>query len=88
MNEVIQIEQDIIHAINVFEFLELLKSVSNLVNDGLIKTKYEYTELMKKLEAAREEQAKQAQIAQQAQTMRNMATANKEGATANAIQQM
>lgn len=88
VNAVIQINPDIVQAINVYEFLELLKSVSNLVNDGLIKTKYEYQEIIKQLEQARAKQAQQAQIAQQSQTMKNMATANKEGATANAIQQM
>ena len=86
LNAIIQINPEIIHAINCYEFLELLKSVSNLVNDNLIKSKYAYEEL---LAAIKEEQKKQMQItaqAQQAKTMKDMATAGKEGVLANAAQ--
>ena len=48
LNAIIQINPDIAYAINAYEFLELLKSVSNLVNDKLIKTKYEYDTLLEK----------------------------------------
>lgn len=88
INAVLQIKPELAYAINAYEFLELLKSVSNLVNDGLIKTKFEYDNLVKEMQKAQAEQAQQAQLAQQAQTMKDMATANREGATANAtIQQ-
>ena len=86
LQAILQIQPELIHAINAYEFLELLKDVSNLVNDNLIKSKYAYEELLAKMQ---EEQARQAQIAQQAQqaqTMKDFATASKEGAIANATQ--
>ena len=58
--------------------MELLKSVSNLVNDKLIKTKYEYDTLLEKMEEVKAQQAQQAQMAQQAAMVKDMATAQKE----------
>lgn len=82
MNAILQINPDIVHAINCYEFLELLKSVSNLVNDNLIKSKYAYEELLKTIKKEQQKQLQLAQQAQQAQTMKDMATAGKEAATA------
>ncbi len=78
LNAIIQINPDIAYAINAYEFLELLKSVSNLVNDKLIKTKYEYDTLLEKMEEVKAQQAQQAQMAQQAAMVKDMATAQKE----------
>ena len=86
LQAILQIQPELIHAINAYEFLELLKDVSNLVNDNLIKSKYAYEELLAKMQEEQARQAQMAEQAQQAQTMKDMATANKEGAIANATQ--
>ena len=84
LQAVIQIKPEIVHAINAYEFLELLKSVSNLVNDKLIKTKYEYEELLKVMEEEAKAQQEQQALLQQSQVAKNMASAGKDGAEANA----
>ncbi len=86
LQAILQIQPELIHAINAYEFLELLKDVSNLVNDNLIKSKYAYEELLAKMQEKQARQAQIAQQAQQAQTMKDFATASKEGAIANATQ--
>ena len=85
LNAVLQIKPELAHAINAYEFLELLKSVSNLVNDNLIKNKYDYEELLKAMEEAQKEQAQQQAMLQQAQMMKDGATASKDMAQANAL---
>jgi hypothetical protein len=83
LNTILQIKPELVNAINDYEFLDLLKSVSNLVNDKLIKSKYQYDEIIAKIE---EEQAKQQEMqAQMAQSeyMKNIAGAGKDMAQAN-----
>ena len=77
LSAVLQIKPELVNALNDYEFLDLLKSVSNLVNDNLVKTKTQYKEIIEKLEKAQQEQqAIQAQLAQ-SQALSNMANANK-----------
>lgn len=87
LQAVLQIKPELIHAINAYEFLELLKSVSNLVNDNLVKNKYEYEELLTKMQEEAQAQAEQQAMLQQSQAMKNLASAGKDGAIANANQQ-
>ncbi len=84
LNAVLQIKPELVQAINAYEFLDLLKSVSNLVNDNLIKNKYEYEELVKKMQEEARAQAEQQALLQQSQVAKNMASAGKDGAIANA----
>lgn len=85
LNAVIQIDHNIVYAINTYEFLELLKSVSNLVNEKLIKSKTAYEEILQKMQEAQEEKEKQAQIAQQATAMKDLASASRDDAQANVL---
>lgn len=87
LNAVLQIKPELVHAINAYEFLELLKSVSNLVNDNLIKNKYDYEELLKAMEEEQKAQAEQQALLQQSQVAKNMASAGKDGAEIYANQQ-
>ena len=87
LNAVLQIKPELVHAINAYEFLELLKSVSNLVNDNLIKNKYDYEELLKAMEEEQKAQAEQQALLQQSQVAKNMASAGKDGAQIYANQQ-
>ncbi len=82
----LQIKPELVNAINDYEFLDLLKSVSNLVNDKLIKSKYKYEEVIKELQEMQQQQAEQQALLQQSQVAKNMASAGKDGATANAMQ--
>ncbi len=81
----LQIKPELVNAVNDYEFLELLKSVSNLVNDKLIKSKYQYEEIIQQLEEAQAQQAEQQAMLSQSEAVRNMAVAGKEGAIANSI---
>ena len=83
MSAIINLKPEIVHAINAYEFLELLKSVSNLVNDKLIKNKYEYEELLKAMEAEQARRAEQEALMNQSNIAKNMASAGKDGAIAN-----
>lgn len=87
LNALLQIKPELIHAINDYEFLDLLKSVSNLVNDNLISNKYDYKELINKMQEEQQAQAEQQALLQQSQVAKNMATAGKEGAQIYANQQ-
>lgn len=83
LNAVLQIKPDLVNAINDYEFLDLLKSVSNLVNDKLTKSKYQYDEIIKNIEQSRQQEREiQAKMAE-AQYMKNLASAGKDEATAN-----
>ena len=86
LNAIIQIKPELIQAINAYEFLDLLKSVSNLVNDNLIKNKYEYEELIQKMQEEAQAQAEQQAMLQQSEAMKNMASAGKDGSIAHANQ--
>ena len=80
---ILNIRPEIVHALNDYEFLDLLKSVSNLVNDKLIKSKYDYENIIKKLEEAQAQQAEMQNLIAQSQMAKNMASAGKDGAVAN-----
>ena len=85
LSAILQIKPEIANAINAYEFLDLLKSVSNLVNDNLIKTKYEYEQILQAMEQAQQEQQEQQMALTQAQYAKDMAGANKDTAMANAM---
>lgn len=85
LSAVLQMQPVLIHAINAYEFLELLKSVSNLVNDNLIKTKTEYEELLAKMQEEAKLQQQQITMMQNSQAMKNMANASKDDAQAQAL---
>jgi len=86
LNAILQIKPELAIAINAYEFLEFLKSISSLVNDKLIKTKYEYQKLEKAMqEAQQQQQEMQAQMAQ-AQMANTLAGAKKDEAAANVQQ--
>ena len=86
LQAILKIKPEIVNAINDYEFLDLVKSVSNLVNDKLIKSKYQYEELLKAIEDAKAQQAEQQALIMQAQMMKDGATANKQNADALATQ--
>lgn len=83
LQAILQIKPELVNAINDYEFLDLLKSVSNLSNDKLTKSKYQYEEIIAMIE---EQQAAQQEVqSQMAQSeyLKNMAQANKDEAQAN-----
>lgn len=84
INAAIQIDPNLVHAINGYELLVFLKSISNLVNDKLIKSKKAYEDLLKTMEEAQKEQIKAQQAMMSAQYAKDMASAEKEGAIADA----
>ena len=86
LQAILQIKPELVNAINDYEFLDLVKSVSNLVNDKLIKSKFKYEEILKAIEDAKAQQAKQQALIMQAQMMKDGATANKQNADALATQ--
>lgn len=79
----LQIKPSLIEAINDYDLLTLLKSASNLVNEGIVKSKYKYNEIIKQIEEAQVEQAKQMQMLQGSQVAKNLASAGKDEAIAN-----
>lgn len=83
LQAVLQIKPTLIEAINDYEFLELLKNASNLVNEKLIKSKYKYKEVIKQIEEAQAQQAQQMQMLQGSQIAKNVASAGKDEAIAN-----
>ena len=83
LSAILNLKPEVAHAINGYEFLELLKSVSNLVNDKLIKNKYDFENIIKKLEEAQAQQAEMQNLIAQSQMAKNMASAGKDGAVAN-----
>lgn len=82
---ILNIKPEIAYAINAYEFLELLKSVSNLVNDNLVKTKTEYEQIIAAMEEAKAKQAQMQQALLQSQTGKNIAVMGKDEASANVI---
>ncbi len=85
LSAILNIKPELVNAINDYEFLELLKKVSNLSNDKLIKTKYDYENLLKAIQEAQQQTAEQNQAEQQSQIMKNFASARKDY---NNVQQM
>lgn len=85
LQAVLNIKPDLIYAINDYEFLELIKNASNLNNEGLVKTKNQYAELIEQIEQSRENQSQQEQALAQSQMAMNMARANRDEAQSNVI---
>lgn len=83
LSAILNLKPEVAHAINGYEFLDLLKSVSNLVNDKLIKNKHDYDNIIKKIEEAQAKQAEIQNMIAQSQMAKNMASAGKDGAIAN-----
>ena len=83
LSAILNLKPEVAHAINGYEFLDLLKSVSNLVNDKLIKNKHDYDNIIKKIEDAQAKQAEIQNMIAQSQMAKNMASAGKDGAIAN-----
>lgn len=81
----LQIKPELVNAVNDYEFLELLKSVSNLVNDKLIKSKYKYEEIINQIQQMQQQQAEQQAMINQSEVAKNIASAGKDGAIANAV---
>lgn len=84
LQAVLQLKPTLIEAINDYEFLDLLKRASNLVNENLVKSKYAYAEIIKKIEEAQAQQAQQAQMLQNSQMAKNIASAGKDFAQGEA----
>ena len=83
LSAILNLKPEVAHAINGYEFLELLKSVSNLVNGKLIKNKYDFENIIKKLEEAQAQQTEIQNLIAQSQMAKNMASAGKDGALEN-----
>ena len=81
----LKVKPDLIHAINDYEFLEIIKDAANLNNEGLVKTKTEYAEIIQQIEESRQKQAQQEQAMTQSQIGMNVARANKDEAQSYAI---
>lgn len=79
---VLQMKPEIVNAINEYEFLDLLKDVSNLVNNNLVKTKTEYKQIVDALQQAQAQQAQQQAMLTQGALERDMAGANRDNALA------
>ena len=79
---VLQMKPEIVNAINEYEFLDLLKDVSNLVNNNLVKTKTEYKQIVDALQQAQAQQAQQQAMLSQGALERDMAGANRDNALA------
>lgn len=83
---ILQIKPELVNAINDYKFLELLKSVSNLTNNNLIKSEHQYNELLKAIEEAKAKEAERQNALLQAQIMKDSATASKDMAQATAME--
>ena len=80
---VLQIKPELQAAINDYEFLDLIKNVSNLNNSNLIKTKTEYLAILAQMQEAQAQAQQQQAMAMQGAMMKDMASANKDEAQAN-----
>ena len=69
---ILQMKPEIQFAINEYEFLNLLKGVSNLENENLIKSKYEYQELIEKIKQERQRMQEMQQALQSTQMVKNL----------------
>lgn len=81
----LQMKPEIINTINEYEFLELLKKVSNLVNDNLVKSKTEYNAILKALEAAKAKQLEMQNAVDAANITKQYAAAEKDTAMAGGM---
>ncbi|MCD8378061.1 MAG: portal protein [Candidatus Gastranaerophilales bacterium] len=80
----LQIKPELVNAVNDYEFLDLVKSVSGLTNDKLIKSKYQYEEILAQMEEIQQQQAQQQAILQQVQMMKDGASISKDMAQTTA----
>ena len=81
----LQMKPEIIYTINENEFLELLKKVSNLVNDNLVKTKTEYNAILAALQEARAQQEQMQNAIDAANVTKQYASAEKDTAMAGSM---
>ena len=81
----LQMKPEIIYTINEYEFLELLKKVSNLVNDNLVKTKTEYNAILAALQEARAQQEQMQNAIDAANVTKQYASAEKDTAMAGSM---
>ncbi len=82
----LKIKPALIEAINDYEFLEMLKNASSLVNEKLVKSKYQYKEIIKKIEEAQVKQTQQIELLNSSEIAKNVASAGKDEAMTNATQ--
>lgn len=71
-SSLLQIKPEIQAAINDYEFLDLVKKVSNLTNDKLIKNKYDYEAAIEEMKKAQQQQQEQQIALMQSQMLKNM----------------
>lgn len=83
LNFIIQINPQIVYAINVYELLTFLKSVSNLTNEKFVKSESEYKTLVANLEMAQIQQNEMNNAVQDAQINEMYSKTNKNNAEAN-----
>lgn len=78
----LKIKPELQMAINDYEFIDLIKNISNLTNSKLIKTKTEYTALLEQMQEAQAQAQAQQTMINQGAMMKDVASANKDEAQA------
>lgn len=78
----LQIKPELQHAINDYEFVELVKNVSNLSNSNIIKSKREYKAILEQIQQAQAQVQAQQMMLQQGAMLKDMAGAQKDEAIA------
>jgi hypothetical protein len=73
----LQIKPELTHAINDYEFIEMVKNVSNLTNSNIIKSKTEYKMILEQLQEAQAQAQAQQMMMQQGAMLKDMATGTK-----------
>ena len=79
----LQIDPKLIHAINTYDLLTILRDASALVNDNLVKPKTEYKKLIEALEAEEKRRMDMQMALSKAQYAKDSASAMKDEAMAN-----
>lgn len=82
--QLLQIKPELVHALEDYELLDLIKLVSNLSNSNIIKSKTKYQELLQAIEDAKRQEQEQQNAILQAQLAKNISGANRDNAIANA----
>lgn len=80
---IIQINPQIVNAIDSYKFLSFCKDISNLGNENFVVSETAYKEVLAQIQQAQQQQAEVAQNAQNAQTLNNLASADKSNAEAD-----
>ena len=88
LQAILQIKPELASAINDYDFIDLVAEVSNLTNNKLIKSKTQYNEQIEQMQAMQQQQMQMQQQAQQAQMMNQLASANRDNAQAQNINDM